>query len=121
MARRMPGVSTGNDVYRWEAGKHLPRADTLEAIAALFEIEVADLYAGPVPDEPPQRPTPEEADAAFKPEARSESELVEQIRETNSELAEVRGELSEVRTDLQRQGLLSLRTFMFPEPMEVVS
>lgn len=47
LARELPGVATGNDVYRWERGKHLPRADTMEALAALFGITVADLYAGP--------------------------------------------------------------------------
>lgn len=46
LARELPGVTTGNDVYRWEKGKHLPRADTMEALAKLFGISVADLYAG---------------------------------------------------------------------------
>lgn len=47
LARMLPGVATGNDVYRWETGKHLPRADTLDAIAEAFDIKVADLYSGP--------------------------------------------------------------------------
>ena len=47
LARQLPGVASGNDVYRWETGKHLPRSHALEAIADLFGITVADLYAGP--------------------------------------------------------------------------
>lgn len=50
MARQMPGTVSGNDVYRWESGKHMPRSDTLDAIADLFGISQADLHAG-APDE----------------------------------------------------------------------
>jgi transcriptional regulator with XRE-family HTH domain len=50
LARRLPGVSTGNDVGRWEKGQHLPRTDTLDAIAGVLETTVADLYAGRVAD-----------------------------------------------------------------------
>lgn len=103
MARQMPGVSTGNDVYRWENGKHLPRADTLEAIADLFEIEVCDLYAGPVDDAEPE---PKQGDLDQLSGPVSRAELEERVGPLRSGLAEVRGELSGVRTELQQ--ILSL-------------
>lgn len=48
LARQLPGVSSGNDIRRWERGDHLPRADTLDAIAGALETNVADLYSGPM-------------------------------------------------------------------------
>lgn len=59
MARRMPGLASGNDVGRWEKGQHLPRSDTLEAIAELLGTTVADLYAGPAAERPAKGPVPD--------------------------------------------------------------
>lgn len=59
MARRMEGLTSGNDVSRWEKGQHLPRSDTLEAIASLLDTTVADLYAGPIAQRESAGPTPD--------------------------------------------------------------
>lgn len=49
IARRMPGKVNENQVYRWERGKHLPKPDTLEALADVLGVSVAELMA-PEPD-----------------------------------------------------------------------
>jgi transcriptional regulator with XRE-family HTH domain len=59
MARRMEGLTSGNDVSRWEKGQHLPRSDTLEAIASLLDTTVADLYAGPAAERDDRGATPD--------------------------------------------------------------
>lgn len=45
LARRMPGKVSENQIYRWEAGKHQPKADTLEALAAALETQPSAFMA----------------------------------------------------------------------------
>lgn len=47
LADALPGRVQGADVSRWENGKHRPRSDTLEHIAAALDTTMADLIAGP--------------------------------------------------------------------------
>lgn len=58
-ARRLEGVSTGNDVYRWERGAHMPRTSTLEAIAETLGTTVGDLHEGPMADREPKDGVPD--------------------------------------------------------------
>lgn len=56
VARLMPGKVSENQIYRWELGKHQPKADTLEALAAVLETTTGALMA-PEPDKS-QTPDP---------------------------------------------------------------
>lgn len=47
LARKMPGKTTGNQIYRWEKGRHEPQPDTLEALAHALKVDVAYFFAGP--------------------------------------------------------------------------
>jgi transcriptional regulator with XRE-family HTH domain len=94
MARELTGLATGNDVYRWERGKHMPRLDTLEAVAKLFGIEVADLYAG-VPQE---KADADLSDALSEAEPASPAKVEEMLREVLDQQAELLARVSEVRT-----------------------
>lgn len=54
LARQLSGHRTGSEVSRWERGEVKPREETLEEIARVLRVDVADLYSGPV--EPPESP-----------------------------------------------------------------
>jgi len=41
LAEALPGKSDGNQVSKWELGKHNPSVDTLEAIADVLECDVS--------------------------------------------------------------------------------
>lgn len=47
VARRMPGKTNENQVYRWEKGLHSPNVDTLEALAKVLDCEVAYFMTEP--------------------------------------------------------------------------
>lgn len=38
VARKLPGKTNENALYRWEGGKHKPSDDTLEALAAVLKV-----------------------------------------------------------------------------------
>jgi transcriptional regulator with XRE-family HTH domain len=99
MARELTGLATGNDVYRWERGKHMPRLDTLEAVAELFKIEVADLYAG-VPDD---SSAPADADLSDElAKAEPGSKVEEMLQELLDQQAQLLADVSEVRSEQER-------------------
>ncbi len=100
LARRLPGVSSGNDVYRWEKGKHLPRSDTLDAIAEEFGTTLEDLHAGPIAERPEREPTPDligQLDGEPPPWA---VELRREVRDLSRQLAEIRQTLSKTAIGL---------------------
>lgn len=41
LSRRMEGLATENDLYRWESGLHKPQDDTLAAIATALDRDYA--------------------------------------------------------------------------------
>jgi transcriptional regulator with XRE-family HTH domain len=41
VAREMGGRTTGNQIYRWEIGKHQASPDALERLAGVLEVDVA--------------------------------------------------------------------------------
>lgn len=45
VAKRMPGKTNGNAIYRWERGEHRPHPDTMEALAEVLEVEVSYFLA----------------------------------------------------------------------------
>jgi transcriptional regulator with XRE-family HTH domain len=55
LARKLPGKTNENSIYRWENGAHRPADDTLEALAAALDTTVAYFMA----DEPVPSPTPD--------------------------------------------------------------
>lgn len=54
LAKRMDGLATDNDIYRWEKGQHRPRDDALAAAARALELPLSyffqDQARGPTPD-----------------------------------------------------------------------
>ena len=108
LARQMPGLSTGNDVYRWESGKHLPRSDTLEALADLFEISVADLHAGPVNENGQLE--------ISDPFATEPTAADDEIRELRAELRQTRAELLAAIETVRRGQASLLRHQGLDEP-----
>lgn len=52
LARQLPGTRTGTEVSRWERGEVKPRDETLEQIADVLDVGVAELYAGPATADP---------------------------------------------------------------------
>lgn len=96
LARQLEGIATGNDVYRWETGKHMPRSDTLDAIATLFGITVADLYAGPVVQSKPSI-SGNLSDALSEAEPASPAKLEKMLQEVLDQQAELLADVSEVR------------------------
>lgn len=55
VARRMPGKTNENAVYRWEKGLHQPNPDTLQAMAEVLECDVAYFMTA----DPEERKTPD--------------------------------------------------------------
>jgi transcriptional regulator with XRE-family HTH domain len=55
LARKMPGKTNGNAIYRWERGRHEARPDALEALADALEVPVAYFFV----DEPDKAVTPD--------------------------------------------------------------
>lgn len=105
LARRLPGVSTGNDVYRWEGGQHMPRADTLEAIAEVFDVTVADLHSGPSEDadaEVPAAPAPDPFASPGGVDAERFDRMVQRQAEVLAAVARVESQVAEV-LELLRQ------------------
>lgn len=50
VARRMPGKTNENAIYRWEKGLHRANPDALEALAQVLDVPVAHFMA-PSPDD----------------------------------------------------------------------
>lgn len=102
LARQLPGNRTGTEVSRWERGEVKPRDETLEQIAEVLDVDVAELYAGPVGEEA-EEPADSGGTTAPDPFSAppSSADLGEQVGRLESELAELRGEFSEMRSDLQ--------------------
>jgi transcriptional regulator with XRE-family HTH domain len=55
LARKMPGKTNGNAIYRWERGRHEARPDALEALADALDVPVAYFFV----DEPDRAVTPD--------------------------------------------------------------
>lgn len=54
VARRMGGKTTGNQVYRWETGKHQPSSAALERMAGVLSVKTSYFMSdGPSPSTPP--------------------------------------------------------------------
>lgn len=51
VARRLPGKTNENAVYRWENGKHRPNDDTLQALANVLDTSMTYFLADEAVDE----------------------------------------------------------------------
>lgn len=93
LARQLPGVVSGNDIYRWESGKHMPRSDTLEGMAELFGISQADFHAG----KPEKKKAKRRVEGKSPLDALSKSDLPAEV---SAAVDALRQELVETRIQL---------------------
>jgi transcriptional regulator with XRE-family HTH domain len=94
VARRMPGKTSGNQIYRWEKGEHEPRSDTMDALAKALELDgTAYFYVGGK-DKPTE--TPDIMGRLNGASADTLKELLDGQAELRTMLAAVAGQLADI-------------------------
>lgn len=101
VARRMPGKVGENQIYRWETGKHQPKADTLEALAAALETEPSAFMAPvSVKDETPD---------LFVRDAEPSDDLSSDLAATTAAIRSLENQVRLLRTELAARDAEVLR------------
>lgn len=84
VARKLPGKTNENAIYRWEGGQHKPNDSTLEALATVLEVghwtRFMDLDPHRVDSQPAETPSPFPAQETSPGDLRGRLDAIEQAQ-----------------------------------------